>query len=78
MLAGYYHLQYPIYLVALHRYLKRRLAGYSYDKHMGGVFYLFVRGIDGSASSRDGVYSARPPRQLIEALSDYFQTGDAL
>jgi hypothetical protein len=32
-----YHLQYLIYCVALHRYLRCRIADYDYDRHFGGV-----------------------------------------
>jgi hypothetical protein len=27
-------------------YLSNHVRGYSYEKHFGGVFYLFLRGID--------------------------------
>jgi hypothetical protein len=40
-----YHLQYLLYCVALHRYLRSRIADYAYDRHFGGVLYLFVRGV---------------------------------
>jgi exodeoxyribonuclease V beta subunit len=40
-----YHLQYLLYCVALHRYLRTRIADYAYDRHFGGVLYLFVRGV---------------------------------
>ena len=40
-----YHLQSVLYCVALHRYLRLRVRGYSYDRHMGGSLYCFVRGI---------------------------------
>ena len=67
-----YHLQYLLYTVALHRYLRQRLRNYDYDKHFGGVSYLFVRGVrpawtntDGSAA---GVYFHRPSLQVIEEL----------
>ena len=67
-----YHLQYLLYTVALHRYLKQRLRDYDYDRHFGGVHYLFIRGVrpawmqaDGSAA---GVFFDRPERDAIEAL----------
>jgi len=69
----HYHLQYLLYTAALHRYLQQRLPEYAYDKHFGGVLYLFVRGVrpgwigqDGRAA---GVYSVRPDKRLIEDLS---------
>ncbi len=67
-----YHWQYLLYTVALHRYLSSRLPDYDYDRHFGGVYYLFVRGVrpdwknaDGSPS---GVFFTRPDRELITAL----------
>ncbi|MBC2654981.1 exodeoxyribonuclease V subunit beta [Pseudomonas sp. MSSRFD41] len=65
-----YDLQYVLYLLALHRQLKARLADYDYDRHMGGALYLFLRG---THSASQGVYFARPPRQLIERLDLMFQ-----
>ena len=41
-----YYLQYLLYTVAVHRHLRQEMAGYDYDKHFGGVFYLFLRGMD--------------------------------
>ena len=42
-----YFLQYYIYSAALNRYLKQRLgSSYSYEKHFGGVYYFFVRGMN--------------------------------
>jgi exodeoxyribonuclease V beta subunit len=63
-----YPLQYLLYTVALHRQLQLRLPGYDYEKHFGGVFYLFVRGID-PTRPEFGVYGDRPAAGLIERLS---------
>ena len=65
-----YDLQYVLYLLALHRQLKARLADYDYDQHMGGALYLFLRG---TRSQSQGVFFARPPKQLIESLDLMFQ-----
>lgn len=65
-----YDLQYVLYLLALHRQLKARLADYNYDQHMGGALYLFLRG---TRSQSQGVFFARPPKQLIESLDLLFQ-----
>ena len=65
-----YDLQYVLYLLALHRQLKARLADYDYDQHMGGAVYLFLRG---SRSPGQGVFFTRPPRALIEELDLMFQ-----
>jgi exodeoxyribonuclease V beta subunit len=68
MAGHFYPLQYHLYTVALHQYLALRLPEYEYEKHFGGVFYLFIRGID-PARPELGVYRDRPPAQLIGKLS---------
>jgi exodeoxyribonuclease V beta subunit len=69
-----YDLQYLIYSVALHRYLQRRLPGYDYRRHFGGVYYLFLRGM-GPERGDSGIYRDRPPLELIEALDRLFGAG---
>ena len=71
--AGGYSLQYLIYLVALHRYLATRLPGYDYEHHVGGAFYLFVRGIDPAVGMRRGVYFDRPTAACLHALDECFR-----
>ena len=71
--AGGYPLQYLVYLVALHRHLGARLPDYDYERHMGGVFYLYLRGIDPAAGMSRGVYFDRPSRACIQALDDCFR-----
>ena len=68
-----YPLQYLLYLVALNRYLSVRLPGYEYDKHMGGAFYLFLRGMDPATGTDRGVYFDRPGRACIEDLDACFK-----
>jgi len=75
MAARDYHLQYLIYTVALHRYLGARLPDYDYERHFGGVYYLFLRGMDPEQGSRSGVFHDRPSRALIEGLDRYLRTG---
>ncbi|AUB81363.1 exodeoxyribonuclease V subunit beta [Candidatus Thiodictyon syntrophicum] len=72
MLQHGYHLQYLIYTVALHRYLRRRLPGYDYDQAIGGVRYLFLRGMRPAAGPDRGVFAARPGRALIADLDRLF------
>ena len=72
---GHYGLQALLYTVALHRYLRWRLAGYDPERHLGGVLYLFVRGMTGPDTpvvdgERCGVFAWQPPAALVEALSD--------
>ena len=45
MIAHDYPLQYLIYSLALHRYLGLRIADYEPKRHLGGVYYLFIRGM---------------------------------
>jgi exodeoxyribonuclease V beta subunit len=68
----HYFLQYHLYLVALHRYLRARLVGYDYDRHVGGALYLFVRGMSPRFAAGSGVFAARPSRECIEQLSAAF------
>ena len=49
-----YDLQYLIYSLALHRYLKSSIADYSVEQHFGGVFYFYLRGMN--TSGTEGVY----------------------
>ncbi len=73
-----YFLQYHLYLVALHRFLRWRLgAAYDYDRDVGGVYYLFFRGMLGAGSPRDGdlvrgSFFDRPTKEVIEALDRAF------
>ena len=66
-----YHLQYLLYLTALHRLLTLRLQDYDYDRHIGGAFYLFLRGMRPNAPG-SGVFHDRPSRACIEAIDACF------
>ena len=72
MIREFYVLQYYIYSVALHRYLSFRLPKYRYERHFGGVFYLFLRGIDPAWGPTNGIYYDLPEKALIEDLSHCF------
>jgi len=63
-----YDLQYLIYSLALHRYLKLRLPDYDYKTHFGGVYYLFLRGMRPAYGDSYGVYYVKPDKTLIEEL----------
>ena len=67
-----YHLQSLLYVLAVHRYLSRRLSGYAYETHFGEAIYLFVRGVrpdwKDSTGQHAGIHRHRPPLALIEAL----------
>ena len=71
----FYVLQYYIYAVALHRYLKRRLPDYRFTHHFGGVYYFFLRGIQSNADDLYGIYhdSLSDSVDVIEKLDAVFQ-----
>ncbi|MFG6666969.1 exodeoxyribonuclease V subunit beta [Halomonas sp. HNIBRBA4712] len=64
-----YDLQAALYLLALHRLLKARLADYDPHHHLGGSLTVFLRG---SRSQGRGVYAEPAPVALIEALDTLF------
>ncbi|CAA9890182.1 RecBCD enzyme subunit RecB [Candidatus Methylobacter favarea] len=66
-----YGLQFWLYTVVLHRYLQMRLPRYDYERHFGGVRYLFVRGMQPETAMR-GVYQDRPALEKIEAMAALF------
>ena len=77
MLRAHYPLQALLYEVAVHRYLRWRQPGYDPDRHLGGVLYLFVRGMCGPQSPDGaGVLEWRPPAALVIELSDLLAGGD--
>ena len=67
MLAHNYGLQYWLYTLVLHHYLSQRIANYEYERHFGGVKYLFVRGMKPEQPA-SGVFSTRP---LLQQLLDF-------
>ncbi|MBT4287667.1 MAG: exodeoxyribonuclease V subunit beta, partial [Deltaproteobacteria bacterium] len=71
-----YNLQYFIYSIALHKYLKTRITDYKFDQHFGGVYYLFLRGIQ-SNNDQYGVYyeSLAESQVVIETLGELFEGG---
>ncbi len=67
-----YILQYYLYTLATHLYLGARLPDYSYERHFGGVYYIFLRGLDPSATSAEGreygIFRDRPPADLVAEM----------
>ena len=75
MAAQHYPLQAVLYSVALHRYLRWRLPAYDPERHLGGVLYLFVRGMAGPPTpvvdgTPCGVFAWDPPAGMTVELSD--------
>ncbi len=71
MLAHRYDLQYQLYALALHRMLKQRIADYDFERHFGGVYYLFARGMTPNHPEL-GVFHCRPCAELVEGLDALF------
>jgi len=79
-MAAHYPLQALLYSAALHRLLRWRQPGYDPERHLGGMAYLFVRGLGGAdAPTVDGlpcgVFGWRPPAALVTELSDLLDRG---
>ena len=77
---SHYGLQALLYTVALHRYLRWRLPGYSAERNLAGVLYLFMRGMTGADTPvvdgvPCGVFTWQPSAALVEALSDVLDSG---
>ena len=76
VLAAHYPLQALLYCVALHRFLRWRQPGYDPAVHLGGVLYLFLRGMGGAEVPAGddgvppGVWSWKPPAELVVDLSE--------
>lgn len=70
ILHSHYDWQYLIYTLALHRYLQSVAPHYDYERDFGGVFYLFLRGMNGEPQS--GVFYDRPSVELITELDGVF------
>jgi exodeoxyribonuclease V beta subunit len=83
MLHSDYPLQALLYSVVLHRFLRWRQRGYDPDRHLGGILYLYVRGMCGPdtpevGGHRAGVFDWQPPAALIMAMSDLLDAGRAV
>ncbi len=62
-----YGLQYWIYTLVLHRYLRTNLSKYTYEEDFGGVFYLFARGMSPHHPG-NGVFFDRPDKAILDEL----------
>lgn len=66
-----YHLQYLLYTIALVKYLQKRNMKFDYESMFGGVYYLFLRGIN-TRLTGNGIYFNRPEHELVEELLKFF------
>ncbi len=67
-----YDLQYLIYCLALHRYLKNTLPNYDPDIHFGGVYYLYLRGMHPENERGEGVFYTDIPSSVLNQLDAIF------
>jgi exodeoxyribonuclease V beta subunit len=75
-----YPLQALLYSVAVHRYLRWRLPGYTPEVHLGGIGYLFLRGMVGQATPVHlgcpyGVFAWQPPAATVLGIDRLFAEG---
>ena len=81
MCAAHYPLQALLYCAALHRYLAWRLPAYHPERHLGGVGYLFVRGMTGAdnptlGTMPAGVFTWSPPATMVVRASELLAGGE--
>lgn len=69
--SSFYDLQYLIYSVALNKYLKQNIPNYNFEKHFGGVYYFYLRGMKNGY----GIYQASPSFEIISKLSNLLGGG---
>ena len=75
MYESYYYLQSAIYLLALHKYLKKRLPDYDFERHIGGAFYIYVRGVKNDFADT-GVFAIQPELKTLKLLENIFEAGE--
>ncbi|ASG68065.1 exodeoxyribonuclease V subunit beta [Francisella halioticida] len=64
--SSFYDLQYLIYSVALNKYLEQNISDYNFEKHFGGVYYFYLRGMKNGY----GVYQTRPSLEIVSKLAN--------
>jgi exodeoxyribonuclease V beta subunit len=72
-----YDLQYWIYSIAVDQYLSRRIPNYDYETHFGGVYYFFLRGMNGKTDG-EGVFFTRPERSQLEKWRSWLLGSDSI
>ena len=73
-----YILQYHLYVLAIHQYLRLKNKSYNYKDSFGGIFYIFIRGVDDSKSPGSGIYYDLPDIALINRLGEALIPGYGL
>lgn len=71
---NYYDLQYLIYSLALHRQLSLIIDNYSPEQHFGGVYYLYLRGMQPSNENPSpGVFYTDVTTNELARLDEMFK-----
>lgn len=71
-----YDLQYLLYTLALDRHLSLKLGdAYDYVTHFGGVFYVFLRGVNPEGQGAFGIFRDIPSPDLVRDLRRLFWEG---
>src|SRR5262249_3467504 len=58
--------QYRLYAAAISRWLHRRQKGFEFSRDFGGVFYLFLRGLNGRDDSTGVFYHCPAETELLQ------------
>ena len=74
MAESHYYLQYLLYSVALHRYLKKRRADYAWETHFGGAYYLFIRGMSPMTSTSASISKSTNEKYIKKGGDGYLDT----
>jgi exodeoxyribonuclease V beta subunit len=69
MSRSFYSLQSWLYALALDRFLAQRVSGYRFEVEFGGIFYIFVRGLN-PTSPEHGVHFSKPDAAFIKLLGE--------
>jgi exodeoxyribonuclease V beta subunit len=70
MVEHWYHVQYYLYTLAFHQYLRNRVPGYDYARDFGGICYVFLRGVTRDEGPEFGLFHDRPAPALVQALGE--------
>ena len=70
-----YELQYQIYLTASIEWLKNSLIDFEYEKHFGGIYYIYLRGIGADKKNlNNGIFYFKPNENDFKSIkADLFK-----
>ncbi|MFW6414840.1 MAG: PD-(D/E)XK nuclease family protein, partial [Thermodesulfobacteriota bacterium] len=74
MLRDFYLLQSHLYSLALHLHLKQRMQDYDPARHFGGLFYIFLRGVDKDIPGQ-GIFFQQPGQDFLQQMEEFLLPG---